>query len=208
MNRICTISAVTALALSLPAATSLIQAEGACTGAVTVTGGDTLSGISRRCEVSLEALIEANDVEDPHRLRIGQTIVIPEAGWNRASGYVVGPGDTIGSIAAELRLPATSLMELNPRLESNDLPVGLVLRVPNDWARTFDAGRGPIATTGTITTVECPAVRGPDGQLYALAGAVADYRPGDQVTIEGETSDASWCVPGPTIEISDIRAAG
>jgi LysM repeat protein len=153
-------------------------------------------------------LIEANDVEDPHRLRIGQTIVIPGADWNQASGYVVGPGDTLGLIAGELRLPASSLLELNPGLETNDLPVGLVLRVPNDWALSFDAGLGPIAKTGIITTVECLAIRGPDGHLYALAGAVANLRAGDQVTIEGKTSDASWCVPGPTIEISEIRVAG
>jgi hypothetical protein len=83
-----------------------------------------------------------------------------------------------------------------------------VLRVPSEWASSFDAGDGPISTSGVITTVECPAMRGPDGQLYALAGAVTDYRPGDRVEIDGETADLSWCVPGPTIEISQIRTAG
>jgi hypothetical protein len=82
------------------------------------------------------------------------------------------------------------------------------LRVPRDWASSFDDGGGPIATSGVITSVECPAIRGTDGRLYALAGAIAEYRPGDRVEIEGETADASFCVPGPTIEISQIRTAG
>lgn len=198
----------TALALSFPPASTFVQAQSACSSAVTVTRGDTLSAIAGRCEVTVDALVEANDVTDPRALRIGETIVVPGPDWDQASGYVTGPGDTLGSIARELRLPASSLLELNPGLEANDLPVGLVLRVPSDWARSFDTGDGPIATTGVITSVECPAIRGPDGQLYALAGAVADYRPGDRVEIEGETADSSWCVPGPTIEIGQIRTAG
>jgi hypothetical protein len=84
----------------------------------------------------------------------------------------------------------------------------LSFRWPLDWAWNFDAGVGPIATTGVMPTVECPEIRGPDGRLYALAGAVGDYRPNDQVTIESETANASWCVHGPTIEISEIRSAG
>ena len=208
MERVLTISAGIALALSMQTATASVQAQTACSNAVTVARGDTLSAIARRCGVTVDELVEANDIADPRSLSIGETIVIPGPDWDQASGYVTGPGDTLGSIARELRLPVSSLLELNPGLETNDLPVGLVLRVPNDWARTFDAGDGPIATTGVITTVECPAIRGPHGQLYALAGAVADYRPGDQVAIEGETADASWCVPGPAIEISEIRSAG
>lgn len=208
MERVLTISAGIALTLSLQAATTSVQAQSVCSAAVTVARGDTLSAIARRCEVTVDQLIEANDIADPRALAIGETIVIPGPDWDQASGYVTGPGDTLGSIARELRLPASSLLELNPGLEGNDMPVGLVLRVPNDWARTFDAGDGPIETTGVITTVECPAIRGPDGQLYALAGSVADYRPGDQVVIEGETADASWCVPGPAIEVSEIRNAG
>jgi hypothetical protein len=37
---------------------------------------------------------------------------------------------------------------------------------------------------------------------------ITDYRPGDRVEVEGETADASFCVPGPTIEIGQIRTAG
>ena len=193
------------LALATP--TSAV-AQSACANAVTVAGGDTLSAISSRCEVSVDKLMEANGIDDPRSLQVGNTLAIPGPDWDNASGYVTGPGDTLGSIARELRLPASSLLELNPDVDPRDLPAGLVLRVPRDWASSFDEGGGPIATSGVITSVECPAIRGPDGRLYALAGALADYRPGDRVEIEGDTADASFCVPGPTIEISQIRTAG
>jgi len=173
-----------------------------------VSSGDTPLAISSRCEVSVDELMEANGIENPRALRVGDTLTIPGPDWDNASGYVTGPGDTLGSIARELRLPASSLLELNPDVDPRDLPAGLVLRVPRDWAGSFDEGGGAIATSGVITSVECPAIRGPDGRLYALAGALADYRPGDRVEIEGETADASFCVPGPTIEISQIRTAG
>jgi LysM repeat protein len=200
-------AAVLATALSIQAPDA--QAQNACASAVTVASGDTLSSIARRCEVTLDALLEANpEITDAHRISIGMSVVVPGPDWDQSSGYVTGPGDTLGSIARELRLPAATLMEMNPGIDPRDLPPGLVLRVPGDWAESFDAGDGPIATSGVITTIECPAVRGPDGRLYALAGAVTDFRPGDRVEIEGERAEASWCVPGATIEIGQIRAAG
>lgn len=45
-----------------------------------VVAGDVLSRIARRHGVSLEALVERNRLEDPDRLEVGQTLVIPTRG--------------------------------------------------------------------------------------------------------------------------------
>lgn len=44
----------------------------------TVVRGDTLSGIAKRYGITLRRLIEANNIEDPNRLRVGQRLLIPD----------------------------------------------------------------------------------------------------------------------------------
>ncbi len=43
----------------------------------TVQAGDTLVEIAQSFGTSVEALLAANDIEDPEQLRIGQVLVIP-----------------------------------------------------------------------------------------------------------------------------------
>jgi LysM repeat protein len=139
MKSICNTFAGAAVLLALvPSAAA--EAQSACSNAVTVSRGDTLSAISSRCGVSVEDLMEANSIDNPRALQVGATLTIPDPDWDNVSGYVTGPGDTLGSIARELGLPASSLLELNPDIDPRELPAGLVLRVPSDWASSFDVG--------------------------------------------------------------------
>ena len=51
-----------------------------------VRRGDTLSGISRRSNVRLDALVKANGLRSPYSLAVGQTLVIPkESGKSKAA---------------------------------------------------------------------------------------------------------------------------
>lgn len=43
----------------------------------TVTSGDTLNALAKRYGITLVALIDANDLEDPARIYVGQKLVIP-----------------------------------------------------------------------------------------------------------------------------------
>jgi len=60
---------------------------------------------------------------------------------------------------------------------------------------------------GTLTTegVECPAMRGDDGQLYTLVGDLGGFKPGDRVRIEGDLMLVSTCMQGQTIRLSSIK---
>ena len=66
-------------ALLLAAPSALVQAqEGACGESVVVKTGDTLYALSRRCGVTVRALLAANpSVTNPDRIYIGQTLNIP-----------------------------------------------------------------------------------------------------------------------------------
>jgi len=46
----------------------------------TIQAGDTLSGIAAEFGVTVDAIAEANDIEDPSLIRVGQVLVIPSPG--------------------------------------------------------------------------------------------------------------------------------
>jgi len=63
--------------------------------------------------------------------------------------------------------------------------------------------------TGTLTGegVECPALRGTDGQVYSLVGELAGFAAGDRVTVEGVPQETSICMQGRTYTVLSIRRA-
>lgn len=70
----------------------------------------------------------------------------------------------------------------------------------------------PAEPTGALTVegrieegVECPVIRTPDGDVYALALGEADFGPGDYVEITGDFAEMSICQQGKgTIEPDHI----
>ena len=113
----------------------------------TVEPGDTLRGIAESFNVSVEALIEANDLtaEEADALRIGLTLTIPASGPPAAEAeepaspprtevvaYIVEPGDTLRSIAAQFDVSVERLLEFNglSAEEADSLPIDLKLYIP------------------------------------------------------------------------------
>ncbi|UCH86142.1 MAG: LysM peptidoglycan-binding domain-containing protein [Dehalococcoidia bacterium] len=122
---------------------------GPAAGTYTVQAGDTLYDIALRFEVSLEELMEANDITDPATLSVGQTLVIPgqesdvvpegtatpegEAATPTVSAegvYIVQEGDYPGSIAEQFGISAEELMEANGITDPTSLVVGQELIIP------------------------------------------------------------------------------
>lgn len=46
----------------------------------TVRSGDTLSEIARRFDSTVDAIVEANDLDDPDVIEVGQELVVPAGG--------------------------------------------------------------------------------------------------------------------------------
>lgn len=91
-----------------------------------VRQNDSLSGIAMAYSTTTQDLIDANELQNPNQLVIGQTLVIPIIG----SFYWVQPGDTLYLIAQRYGLTVEELVNINQISQTNPLRVGLRLYIP------------------------------------------------------------------------------
>jgi len=118
-----------------------------------VRRGETLGQIARRYRVSQAMIESANPRLRPHRLRIGQRIIIPMSGrvvppsaWSvpaepparrvamaAADGlrYRVRRGDTLSHIARHFRVPLSALLTENGLSMRSVIRPGDILRIPD-----------------------------------------------------------------------------
>ncbi len=87
-------------------------------GLHTVARGDTLSEIAQAYGVPMRRLIQANDLEPPYVLRVGQRLRIPVQ-----RRYTVRKGDTVYRIARRFQVPIRAI------IDANDLEPPYLLRV-------------------------------------------------------------------------------
>jgi len=120
-------------------------------GTYTVKAEDTLYDIAQRFGVSVDELMEANEITDAASLSIGQKLVIPgqESGGapeetaspeaeaatatptTTAEGvYIVQEGDYPSSIAEKFNISVEELMEANDITDPTSLIVGQELIIP------------------------------------------------------------------------------
>ena len=82
-----------------------------------VQPGDTLYRLARQYGVSMDRLIYDNQLPDPSRLVVGQTILVRYPQLT----YTVKEGDTLWSIARDQASTVRSLLRGNPNLKGKDL---------------------------------------------------------------------------------------
>jgi len=119
----------------------------------TVKKGDSLFGIARRFNISIDTVISANALKNAYYLGIGTKLKIPNI-----SGvyYRVRKGDSLSSIASKYKTDINKIADIND-LPSSVIHVGDVLFVPGgtltSWERASALGnlfKKP--TTGRLTS--------------------------------------------------------
>ncbi len=96
------------------AALSPVRVSGAAKRAATgtvryrVQPRDTIYGIARRMAVPPRRIIEANDLDPPYLLRVGQVLRV-----RNPRRHIVRAGDTVFGVARRYGVPVTRLMRLN-----------------------------------------------------------------------------------------------
>lgn len=115
-----------------------------------VQPGETIQTIALRYGVSVDSLIQNNDITNPNNLRIGQSIVIiyPEL------VYKVKDGDTLENIAEHFNVTLLQLLANNPYLSERDYIY------PGDTIIITYNRKGKITTHGNaISNVDIATLR-------------------------------------------------
>ncbi|CDQ37812.1 MULTISPECIES: glycoside hydrolase family 18 protein [Virgibacillus] len=104
-----------------------------------ITSGESLYGIANTYNTTTQALIDANELDAPNNLVVGQALVIPIIG----QFYFVQPGDSLYSIAQQFGISYQELAQINNFPPGNILPVGFRLYIP-------PVSKSPITTNAYI----------------------------------------------------------
>jgi len=103
----------------------------------TVRSGDTLARIALRTGVDFDTLRQLNGIapDDIGNLVAGQTLILPATGADlqarsQEQEYVVQPGDSLGSIAAQFELTMGDLLTANWITNPDNIIVGQRLAIP------------------------------------------------------------------------------
>ena len=113
----------------------------------TVVSGDSLYSIARRFGITVQELIDANNLTS-NTLQIGQVLQIPSDGTtppvdDNYFNYTVVSGDSLYSIANRFNTTVSAIRGLN-NLTSNTLQIGQILKIPGSSPnyRTYTVVRG------------------------------------------------------------------
>lgn len=207
--------AVLALALAFPA---LAQSQ-----TYVVRGGDTLSSIAARFDVSLEALLVANGLNNPNTVFAGQVLTIPAAGAGvpgtggplspntgtagvidattpeptpQLATYTVAPGDSLTLIANTFNTTVEAILAVNAIPNPNSLRRGQVIFLPPGVGTGFGTG-GPAATPAPAQPAPQPTAA-PPAQPAAQPSALVLRQ---YVVGPGDTLDTIATRFGTTVEV-------
>ncbi|MBO5443478.1 MAG: M23 family metallopeptidase [Alphaproteobacteria bacterium] len=111
---------------------------------ITVRKGDTLYSISRRYNVPIRDIVEANSLTPPYTLIIGRTLRLPSA-----KCHIVAKGDTLYNISKRYDVDVTSLSRINHIEMPYTLRIGQRLILPGS---VTSAGSSYASSTSQTTS--------------------------------------------------------
>jgi murein DD-endopeptidase MepM/ murein hydrolase activator NlpD len=140
-----------------------------------VTKGETLYGIARRYDLSVDALLAANALPKNYVLKTGDTLSLPPAGFSGVSVARTGQARTVDG-AVRWPVNAKEVFYLNGKLSGVAL-VGEKTETVRSLTEGLVVSAGPYRGFGQVAIVE---VRG--GYLYVYGGCESlSVRTGDRV---------------------------
>ncbi len=147
-----------------------------------VQPGDTLTEIAQRFNVTVDALMTANNISNPNLLSAGQQVVIP--GLQGVTGIldteIIGFGDSFRSLVRRTQIAVDLLRRLNHVVSPTEFYVGASVVVPKQQDATDLTDR--ISPASGESLLEAAAAAGTDPWTLVAINDLAgtwDGLPGD-----------------------------
>ena len=163
-----------------------------------VKEGDNLTSIAIRFGVTVQALVETNNLPNANALRIGDRLVIP--GLEGISGVLetrtIPFGENLRSLSRTYQIPIETLVRLNRLVSPVELVVGAPLVLPVSENETSRPGRTTLASGESL--LEKSVLTGTN--LWAITQynklpSPTSVLPGDMLLIAGQTSEGPAGLP-------------
>jgi murein DD-endopeptidase MepM/ murein hydrolase activator NlpD len=137
--------------LSPPPAAVIKSIPIPASGLVDVAPGDTMYAIARRYGVAMRDVIDANRLEAPFLLKVGQTLKLPPP-----RVYIVAPGDTVFSISRRFGVDMRTLVSMNELRAPYQVAAGQKLSMPVRGTPDETTLRIAVTTKTRDTTASVP----------------------------------------------------
>lgn len=112
------------------------------TSEIIVKKGDTLYGIAKQYQTTVQRLVELNNIQNPNLIYIGQTLIVPgKRDTNNISSktYYVKKGDTLYGIAKRYNTTVKAIAQASKIKNPNYIFVGQRLTIPVASSNNFES---------------------------------------------------------------------
>ena len=164
-------------------------------GSMIVQPGDTLYGISRRSNVPIRAIINANNIAPPYMLRVGQNLVLPRQAYHQ-----VAAGDSVASIARAYGVSAQELVRLNGIDAPYMIYVGQPILLPTT------TGGQTVATNAAVVAGLPQSPAQPQGPGAAASGTLGTPSGGASVTSVSPNAPGAATSSAPPAPRQDVAS--
>lgn len=150
----------------------------------TVEKGDTLFGISRKYNISVDDLLRLNPESKDGNIKIGEVLRLDRKGSSKQLGYIIlKPKETIYGISKQYRISETDLKALNPDL-NNQMKAGSRIILPLENIKKYGDGELLEEVTSPKSQANIPV----SSNSYTTTGVSSD----DFVTYTVQSGDTTF----------------
>lgn len=178
-------------------------------GRYRVAAGDSLYGIARRFGLPIRAVIDANDLQPPYALTIGQELAVP-----RAQVHEVAAGDTVYSIARRYDVDRSELVRLNRIQPPYTIPVGQKLILPTPGS-AVESEPAPVEVAYTPPADPIPEPQASPSAAPPAVAAPSPREPKSRDAVRAALADPParagaflWPVQGPVLSSYGAKSGG